>query len=550
MSADPLRFREGDPQWTKMRLRCLTDLYWFAENVLGYGSLIPMTRAMHFGLCRFIERRTGNPLLDDCPNQKIEVPRETGKTSLETISRTIQLILVNPNSAHLICNEREQNAKDFLAAIQHHFENNELLGALFPEIVPDEKSDLTWNATRMNVKRTTGRVEPTVSVIGVGGTVTGMHPDRIVVDDMLSREAMENARVGDGQKMKQLNRWLHQLRPLLNSNALPFPEIVIPGTRWWFGDSYEHVEEWLGYGEEPQPFLLRVKLDDGTTQSLPVYRVGDLAVFRRSVIEDGRSIFPERWSLEDLAKRRMEDPVLFAANMMNRPTDEVTAVFKAAWVQHYDWLNPHTIQFVDGAGKKTPALTAQLDKIIYVDPGGFKRSVGGGDRARGAMVLVGTTGNGQYAILDVFSEVETFLGVIRQLVDWCIRYKPRKLKIEEVGQQAGFLELVRRELAAAKLTISLEAVTPKNKDKDQRILQLEPFFQRGMVYIGRGGQFHEFRTQLEQFPRATRKDLLDALAYAAEDWARAAGRAIQPAERQARELAAYRERRGLTYGRS
>ena len=539
----PFTLTEGSPEWHKIRHKCQTDLFFLAADVLGYGELVPMRKAVHGALCRLLTRTTGEPAIDDCPYLKIEMPRGTGKTSVGTICRPIQLLLKDPNTSILICNEREQNAKDILSEISSIFETNELLRALFPEICPDERKEDTWSGTRINVKRQTNRKEPSIFIIGLNGTVTGMHPDHIFVDDILSREAMENSRVGGGQMMQQINRWLHQLKPLLNYQCQPFPEIVFIGTRWWFGDSYEHIEEWLGYGFDPIIYQLRTKLDDGTWQSVPVRKMGDLVCFTRSAIEDGRSIFPEKWDLEALAKMRMEDQVLFAANYMNKPTDDLTSIFKPSWINRYDWPNDKTIQFVDAQGKKTVVLLNDLDKTIYFDPGGFGKQGKGGDRARAAMVLVGTW-QGMYAILDVYSEKETFLGAIRKLVEWISRYRPRKLRIEEVAQQAGFIELVRRELVAQNAVVTMDPVKPGNKDKDQRILQLEPYFQRGSVFLGRGAQFHDLLTQLEQFPRNTRKDLLDALAYAVQDWARLSGRQIRPSERQANERAAFLARRG------
>ena len=538
---------EGSPEWVKLRQKCQTDLYFLAETILGYGPLVPLDPAVHGLLCRVVTRRTGVPALDDCPYRKIEMPRGTGKTTLITICYALQRILRDPNISILLCNEREQNAKDFLSELKHHFESNDLLRALFPDICPAEQHAETWSSTRITVVRTSGRKEPTAFIIGAGGTVTGMHPDIIIVDDILSREAMENSRVGGGQLMQQLNRWLHQLKPLLNYNHQPFPEILFVGTRWWFGDSYEHIEEWLGYGEDPTPYLLRWRLPDGTDQTLTVTRVGDLVCFTRSAIEDGRSIFPQKWTLEDLAKLRMEDPVLFAANYMNKPTDDLTAVFKPGWLQYYDWLSAGQVKLVKGDGTTLIANVEDMERILYVDPGGFGVAHGG-DVARAAMVMVGTLREGGHVLLDVFSEKDTYLNTIRQIAAWCHRYRPRKVKIEQAGQQAAFIELVRRELETQKVYVTLEVVTPKSKVKEQRIYQLEPFFQRGMVYIGRGARFMEFRTQLEQFPRAARKDLLDALAYAAEDWARVT-RATSPQERHAKELATYRERRGLTWGR-
>lgn len=537
---DQLTFKQGDEQWTKLRTRALGDLYWFCDVVLGYGDRIPMRSGVHALFCKFVEKKTGQAGLDQKRMRKIEMPRETGKTTIVTQGYTIQRICQNPNIAILLANEKEQNAKDFLSEIKHQFSTNEFLRALFPEVIPTDLNDTTWSASRIIVQRTSGRKEPTVSVIGVGGTVTGMHYDLIICDDIISREAMENARAGSWQIMHQVNRWIHQLEPLLNSNAQPFPELLFIGTRWWHKDCYEHIEEAFGYGDQRTPYLLRWKLPSGEIQQVQAVAQGDLAMFRRAAIEDGRSIFPEKWDLDRLAKIRQRDEALFACNFMNNPSDEVTSTFKADWLLTYDWVNDDTLGYTDGTGARRTAHLTDLDRLIFVDPGGFSTNRVD-DRARAAIVVTGTR-EGTHFLLAARSEKDSFLNCIQQLAGYVSRFSPRKVVIEQAGQQAAFIELVRRELIG--MPCSIESVSPKGIVKEQRILGLEPYFQQGRVYLGKGPEFHEFRTQYTQFPRSGRVDLLDALAYLPQ-FAKKQGLALDPAKRIAEERRLYYERRGL-----
>jgi hypothetical protein len=345
--------------------------------------------------------------------------------------------------------------------------------------------------------------------------------------------------------MHKVNRWIHQLVPLLNPNAQPFPELLFIGTRWWYGDCYEHLEDHFGYGERPVKYALRLKLSSGAVQQVIAYRVGDLAVFRRPAIEDGRSAFPEKWSLEDLAKIRVGDEVLFSCNYLLSPTDNLTATFKEDWLRPFDWLDAQSLQYTDASGAKKIARVQDLDTLIFVDPGGFTQRAAD-QRARAAVVVTGSTGTGEHLILEAYSEPDTFLAAIRKVVEFVTRYGPRKLVVELAGQQAAFIEILRKSLAEHGLLVNLETVTPGTRQKEQRILQLEPWFQRGHIYAGRGAAFHEFRTQYSQFPRAARFDLLDALSYAPSVWKKQPGAHQQrPEDRQAQELALYRQRRGL-----
>ena len=545
LTAPPLSFVRGDANWTKYRKLALDNLYWFCFYVLGYGARIPMRERTHALLCKFVEKKTGHPPLDTAKYRKIEMPRETGKTTLVTQGYVVQRICANPEISILLTNEKEQNAKDFLSAIKYELENNELLRALFPELIPKDLNDTTWSASRIVVNRTSGRKEPTVFVIGEGGSVTGMHPDLIVNDDIISREAMENSRAGSKQIMGQVNRWINQQEPLLNHSAEPFPEIIFIGTRWWYNDSYEYIEQAFGYGADPEPCLLRLKLPNGEVQQLAPYRVGDLAVFRRAAIEEGRSIFPEKWSLEDLAKIRDRDPILYSCNYLNNPSDDATAVFREDWLHFYDMLDNRTYRLTDGTAAKRTYALPDLDKLMFVDPGGFGSRVGD-DRMRAAIVVVGSSMNGEHLLLDIYSEKDTFIAAANKICEWAVKYTPRKLVIEQAGQQAAFIELVKRQLTEKKIQVTIEASKPGTKLKEQRILALEPYFQRGAVYLGKGQAFHEFREQYRTFPRSARLDVLDALAYLPQFARNRSATMVSPARRQQDELNAYYQKRGLT----
>lgn len=540
-----LTFTIGDKKWEQYRQRALDDLYWFSDVVLGLGGLIPMRPATHLLLCRFLERKTGSPLLDEARYQLVMMPRETGKSSLMR-ARTIQRICRDPNHATLLVNEKELLVRDFLASIKYEFEQNELLRALFPTLVPRDFNDTTWSATRIVVNRDTGRPDPTIDIAGVGAALAGKHPDSISVDDAISREAMENARAGSWQIMHQTNRWINQLDPIVNKSAVPLPYIDFIGTSWWHNDCYDYIEKAFGGGGEKQPVLMRANLPDGSVVQHEAYRVGDLAVFRRAAIEDGRSIFPEKWSLEDLAKLRLRDPVLFAANYMNQPADDLTATFKQEWIANkgITWLDNERQFYVTmpDAAKKVFRV-ADLHRMAIVDPGGFgERLVE--QRAFAAVLVLADDLQGHKFFLDCYSERDTYLVAIRHAVDMARKYQLPKIYVERAGQQAAFAQLLRDALRTAGLDTIVDDHTlkPGDRQKEVRILEMEPYFQRGEVYVGTSSAFHEFRTQYAQFPRAQRVDILDALGYWPSLMPKAGG-SIDHATRQAQERAQYLARR-------
>lgn len=540
-----LKFTQGDAEWTRLRNLALTDLYWLADVVLGYGPRVPMHEHAHRVLCRVAEGRTGHAAIDDAHVLRIELPREWGKTTTITQALPIQLICRDPNISILIANEKEQNARDFLAAIKWQFESNNFLRALFPEVIPKDFNSTVWSSSRIVVNRDSGRKEPTIFVTGVGGTVTGMHPDVIIVDDMISREAMENARAGSWQIMHQVNRWINQLRPLVSKGYARW-RIYFIGTRWWHGDSYDHIDLAYGYGEAKTSYTLRYPLPNGEVQTLTATRAGDLVTFKRAAIEHGRSSFPEKWTLDDLARMRLVDEALFACNMMNNPSDERTATFKESWLKYFQWVSEHQLSYTDGGGTQRIVGVHDLDVLIFVDPGGFQvRQVE--DRARPAVAVVGDDRRGNYLVLDLYNEKDTYLAAIAQIVSWCTRYSPRKIYTERAGQQAAFAQLLRTALRDAGLNVPVDDTTlkPGTTQKEVRVLQLEPYFQRGQIIVGTGAAFHTFREQYTQFPRTARVDVLDVLAYVPRVVKPRAGLAQHRSqqERQNAELAMYRQRR-------
>lgn len=544
-----LEFEAGDAQWQAMRDEGLRNLYFFGSVILGYGELVPMRESAHRLLCRVVERRTGIPALDTAWVRKVEMPRGTGKTTTVTQAYIIQRLCQDPNLAFLLCNEKEQNARSILKAIQSQFENNELLRKLYPEVIPADFHKVTWSATEMNVQRTTHRKEPSIQVIGEGGTKTGQHPDEIVVDDIISRELMESMRSGSvADLIGQINRWIHQLVPLLSGH--PQRCITFIGTRWWHNDCYEHIEESFGYGQPPQKFLLKTTLPDGTVQRLPVYRVGDLVVFRRAAIEDGQPAFIEldeqKYGLEGLAKLRLQDPELFAANYLNHPADEVTATFKDAWLRFYDWMDDEQIRFVTAEGKTKVMSVSSMETMALIDPGGFGTGKGR-NRARPAFWIVGLLPQeGAYLGLHVWSEATTYLACQQELVTALAKFRVRKAYCERKAQQIVFIDGLRDLCRKSNVDTIIEEIGfSDNKSKDDRILGLEGYFQRGQLYVGRGAVFHEFRTQYAQFPKSARNDVLDALAWGPSVWPKLNGSQRSQQQRQRQELAAYYQRRGV-----
>lgn len=543
---EQLDFVQGDEQWHALRKRATGNLYFFNAVILGFSEVFPLEEETHLIPHLFMQRHTGSELLDEARYQLLMWPRETGKSTCGTVGYAIWRIVQNPEMAVLIANESAKLASDFVQAVEYHFEHNDLLKALFPECEPDKDS---WSATRCRLKRASGRQDPTVDSIGVGGTVTGYHPDLIICDDLISQEAFENAKIGAWSVVERVNRWVNRLEMLLSSSAKPFPEIRFIGTRWFEGDSYEHIEDAFGHGEALTRVRITAKLSDGRKVSREAYRVGDLAVLKIAGIENGEPVFPKIWSMERMAKVRQHDPELFSCNIMNDPVRAEIRTFQDPWLRWWNWVDKNLISFRRQDGTLRYVQVADLHRIAVVDPA----FTAGGDGSRAAIVITGTDPETNATLLlDVYAKRVVPTDLAADILNLANQWSVTRVYIELVAQQAAFLAFVEQEARKRSKPMIIDTVKPGGRNKDIRIEALSAYFKNGQIYCH--AQQHEFLEEYRSFrPGSRKKDVLDALAYAAENWPRFAqggGVSADPKKRSQAQLASYRQRRGMAMRRN
>jgi hypothetical protein len=93
-----------------------------------------------------------------------------------------------------------------------------------------------WNDEELIVRRKREWPDPTLRAIGVGGAITGAHPNCLVKDDITTEAAANSPTV-----MQAAIRWHENARALLASQGSTALE-YITGTRWAVGDLVEHIE--------------------------------------------------------------------------------------------------------------------------------------------------------------------------------------------------------------------------------------------------------------------------------------------------------------------
>lgn len=288
------------------RRQAEASLYVFTKGVLGRDYLTP---TFHKPGCDWLQQVP--------PRRKLLMwPREHAKTSIVSHGMPLH-IMIQPAEANiyfpglgidgsevpmLLGCETESRAGDHIRVAQTALETNEVLRALWPHRVWEgnpRKQAKKWNATELIIPRKTEFPDPTLRGVGAGQAIAGMHPLVFLKDDLISFEAANSPLV-----MQTAIDWHIASRGLINKDeCLEF----ILGTHWAAYDLYRYIEE-----------------NDPTVE-----------IVKRAVIENGRPIYPEVFSMEKIDRYRGEYGSLFPLLFMNNPVDPALADFDIEEVREF-----------------------------------------------------------------------------------------------------------------------------------------------------------------------------------------------------------------------
>lgn len=259
-----------------MRHLCLTDIFFLSFFVLDQQFYY---NDFAFEFCKKI---TENPW------QLWLVARGHLKSLTITVAHNIQLILGNPNIAIAIPSYNLKTAKSFVRQIKIILESNELLKALFPDVLyqnPANESPKWSEQEGLVVKRTTTRKEPTVMGFGlVDGQATGYHFDILSFDDVVTQDSVTSSEM----IAKTTERW-----QLADNIGMPSTLKKYCGTRYHYFDTYAKVQE-------VTPTTIIPATDNGEIDGNPVFLSRE--ELDKKLKEQGRYIFSAQMLLKPVAK--------------------------------------------------------------------------------------------------------------------------------------------------------------------------------------------------------------------------------------------------------
>jgi len=332
-----------------LKRKCESDLYFFAKSILGQTRLVPH---LHKVVCAVIMKHP--------PYRKLLLlPRDTFKTTLVAKSLPIhKFIQPKDNNAYwpghdgletkiLLTCETAHHAEKHILWIEQHFERNQILRTLWPEKCWEKpKRDARkWNSGMFYLPRELRfeQSDPTMQGIGVGGAITGSHVTDIINDDLISLEAAQSEAV-----MDKADEWQVVSRALMEDQETS-QEYTI-GTHWAVNDLYVRMQQ----------------------------RDPTIEVYKRSLVENGKSIFPEEFSMPLIEQFKSEYGFLFPLLYMNNPKDSGLVDFKEEHIRRFRWVE-NSIVF-DADDRDRGILDLMAPKPIEVkSPKRFRQLTGWDD---------------------------------------------------------------------------------------------------------------------------------------------------------------------------
>lgn len=519
-------------------------LFLFAQVIFGYTDL---TTSIHLPICTFLGRWGQTELMDgriittppkesDGPIKEswrrlmVQIPREMFKTSLCTRANALWCISKNPNETIAIVNEKVENSERWCGAIARVVESNKLYQTLWREIIPkgigwwDKEAGIPrarahkWGDTGLLFERGDyGIPELSIEPHGIGGATTGKHFTRMILDDIIGKNAAYSTAV-----MQEAISWVDNQRPLERpaENGME----LISCTPWAYADVYAHkLKKWPG----------------------------EYKVLRRSILEDangnpdyinGTSIFPDKIGTEQAKRLLKTDFFVNMAQYMCQPRAGRDMAFDESWLQYGRVgghperpmfrindadFNPEVFDPESG-DKVAPQMVpiSWMNKCILLDPAPSKDAeIKKEPRANNGIVVVGVDPWGRRFCLEAVAVREGPTELLHRLVALGNKWGTLRIGIEEVNFSAVYAPLwetiARHEYPDLK--VSFFPLTPKLLDssggsgrtqqKEERIRQsLIRVFENGFWFMNTEGTAR-LAQELLEFPHGETKDLVDALAY-------------------------------------
>ena len=331
-----------------------------------------------------------------------------GKTAILT-SYALWRLGRNPNdSIAYVCETHEPAAKVVRTAKQY-IEKSVVLHDIFPKLRPGAP----WGDAQFYVQRTAVHKDPSFQAFGIdSGQIQGARLGCIILDDAIGPSNVRTQKARD----EVFDLWV---KGMLLRRLLEHGKFIFSNAPWDRDDAQHRLER------EGWPILIEPAVGD-----------------------DGKPIWPERFSPERLEKIRTEElgPIQFARQFLCRLTDSTTSRFKAEWIERCK---------ARGRGKTMQSqYRGPLATYTGVDLSTGKNAF----TDLTVLFTIALHPDGSRELLNIDSGRWQAPEIVRKIIDCHGRYGSI-LFVESTGQQVYIAQWTRRESAIPVKTFETNAKT-------------------------------------------------------------------------------------------
>lgn len=508
-------------QWKAARQECRTNLYYLCR-VLGYNDVKPevhgrlVANLQHFyggkdqiepkqipnlkenevalpGLKAILEGyKPLYPNFWDLPGirQRLNmIPRGHLKTTVATVSHSIQWIINYPDVRILLFTHSDGKAKDFLGMIKNHFIQNETFRYLFPEHVPHGKEDF-GNQEHFDTKARQKWIdkEHTVQFLTIDSAKAGGHFDVVKCDDVV-----DETNVITVDRIESVKRAFAALEPLVDKR-----DSADGGQRGWWDltGTFYHFSD-LNYETYETEHK---KLSANERNELQLLRGEERKQKENELIQKERKLEPQAWLCNvQSAAPNWPDPAgpylwpeRYGYKILKAIEDDPRAGPSHLAAQYLMNPVPFGTGLVDDEKEIvwTPRkvlndLYARLSLYVAVDLAGMDETAKNFNKNDFTAITLGGFGtDGHLYILESIHGRPTVFEVIDNLFTLYKRH-PRisGIKVEKEAHARVLLPFLKTEYAKRGWLPIVAIPRDNTASKTQKLKGLQPWFQQGRIHI-------------------------------------------------------------------
>lgn len=326
---------------------------------------------------------------------------------------------------------------------------------------------------------------------GVGGGITGMGGDILIIDDPIKDAEQANSPVYRGKVWEWFTSTLYTRR-------MPGGGVLIILTRWHEDDLAGRLLDAAARGEGERYRIV----------NFPAVAEQDefSALDGRQLRKEGEPLHPERYNLAELDKIKMAvGSRVWASLYQQRPAAAEGAIFKREW---WKWVTPTTddpAQLIKDLG---------INRVAQFWDTSFKTGEG---NDYSVCCTIGETPD-RYIVLDVWRKKVEFPELKRAVPAQAAKWRPTTVLVEDKASGQSLVQELKRDTRLPIIPV------PVDRDKVARANAVTPLIEAGKVYLLEGAPWvSDFVDELATFNNGAHDDQVDAFDGALEYLSRGGG---------------------------